>query len=83
MSQDNNMAKFVCSSEDKNPWKLPPEEAAKQVFYSKEDAIQWFQEQHQEKEIKLGGYEDLDHTVHVVEINGKSVGRIDEYPDFT
>lgn len=75
------MGKFVCSSDDKEAWQLPPGEASKQTFETKEEAIGWFENEFQGQELELGGYVDQDHTVHIVRINDKSVGRIDEYPD--
>lgn len=75
------MGRFVCSSDDKEAWELPPEEAAKQVFGTKEEAIGWFEKEYPEKEIKLGGYMDVDHIVHTVKVDGETIGQIDEYPN--
>lgn len=72
--------KFACSSDDKEIWELPPEEASKQVFNTKEEAIEWFKSEYQGKEITLGGYRDVNYMVHTVKVDGKTIGQIDEYP---
>lgn len=38
------MSKFICSSEDRDAWSLPPEEVKKQTFNTQEEAKQWFHE---------------------------------------
>lgn len=80
MSQENSMGKFVCSSDDKEAWELPPGEASKQTFETKEEAIDWFKNEYKGKEITLGGYRDVNCMVHTVEINGRIIGQINEYP---
>ncbi|MEO1372914.1 MAG: hypothetical protein AAFW70_01035 [Cyanobacteria bacterium J06635_10] len=82
MIQENNMGRFVCSSDDKEAWELPPGEASKQTFETKEEAIKWFENEYQGKEITLGGYRDTNYIVHTVKVDGKIIGQIDEYPNF-
>lgn len=80
MSQENSMGKFVCSLSGKDAWTLPPGEASKQTFETKEEAVQWFREKYPENKLEVDGYVDQDHTVHIIETDGKSIGTIDEYP---
>lgn len=80
MSQDNSMGKFICSLNGKDAWYLSAEEVENQTFGTKEEAIQWFKEQHEGKEVQLRGYRDVNNTVHRVKIDGQSIGKIDEYP---
>lgn len=62
MSQENSMPEYVCSSENRNAWQLPPEEVAKQTFDSKEDAENWFKEQYPDENLTFTGY---DATIHL------------------
>lgn len=84
MSQENNMPKYVCSSEERNAWQLPPEEVAKQTFNSKEDAENWFKKQYPNENLHFGGY---DATIHLptcfvsTDNNDEEIGNITEYPN--
>ncbi|AUT04627.1 hypothetical protein CLI64_29765 (plasmid) [Nostoc sp. CENA543] len=50
------MPKYICSSRDREVWLLPPEEVAKQIFDTEEEAVQWFQQQYPESKITYGDY---------------------------
>lgn len=76
------MPKYVCSSEDRDAWRLSPKEVAKQTFYSKEDAENCFREQYPDEKLHFGDYLQ---TIHLptcsVSIEKESIGDITEYPD--
>lgn len=76
------MPKYVCSSNDRNAWQLPPEEVAKQTFNSKGEAQNWIREQYPGESLHFGDYLQ---TIHLptcyVSLEDESVGYIIEYPD--
>lgn len=76
------MDKYICSSEKRNVWQLPPGEAAKQTFNTEEKAKQWFEQQYPNKHLSLTGYEfDGNYHKNYVYCEHKEVGYINKYPD--
>jgi hypothetical protein len=74
------MPKYVCSSDNKDAWNLPPGEASKQTFTKEEDAEKWFENEYPGYKVTFSGYTfDGDHSENEVFANGESVGSIAKY----
>lgn len=77
IKENTKMPIYICSSEDREAWSLPPEEVKKQTFNTQEEAEQWFYLKYPGENIQFDGYIT---TIYLptsyVSINGKEVGRI-------
>lgn len=76
------MPKYVCSTDEKDAWKLLPGEASKQTFTNEEDIRRWYESEFPGQKIEMTPYTfDGDHWQNEVFADGKSIGQVDKYPD--
>ena len=78
------MTRYVCDLEDDTSWDLSPEEVDARTFTTEEEAKQWFKNKYSGESIYFSGFYLTDNYItNWVSQNGKDIGEIIHYGEFT